>query len=698
MLFGPHDRLLLLQMFQTLLSLLELQACNSAIVWLLLLGLQAAAVFGTFLVDMAFSWLAMALTTVFVGRCLCPFVDPPPRCGYERPPRSRGSAAAPFYLLGATVWLPVLFQLVLDAGWAAVFDEGYGFVALLVMLQWWALGFAIALEKLRCTLERPPPWPDPPSLVPFGYARRWCKMSYPRHHRRFGQVSTYYLFDFPEHMPFVVALLGCWFAFAACLLGGVGDGVASLLGRRAKSSGQEKGSDRFASSSASSGKTASSSASSASTAPEIAVPDVTSGSQSECATISLMLNFGMALLGLCLTILGLCIFGHWAYRAIPFLLLLECCLALLALLCLALSYLLLPRAATRAVGNNLAQTWANSASIVLNRIRPSESLLRRYDECFGLEVWSQFYEAHPAVLTWMFRVGIYPFVVHDGIRWVLKRLVHTQRARFADQPKALDDRKLGDMLFNFVRLCKSALLSLSPWHQQLSDRLESQCTWMYLHPFKSYIMPFIQDYFDWVLLFKYKVWVPAYVDSTACNAEDAPQLGLSWRIRRHIKRVEAELRARGRHPDQFPSALPPPEPPPYIEEGWRVWFDAPWTLLMQVQFPQPEDTPTLDWWDTWTMPTWDEMVDDFVRDHNPSDFVRTTFLGSVPFGDDGVQDDKRKVTLPVGEARSKQQWRALLNYVEDPRCLAHPGLDGTPLIYDSGASVCISPNKDDFIS
>ena len=67
-------------------------------------------------------------------------------------------------------------------------------------------------------LEPPPPWPDPPTLVHFGYAQRWCKLSFPHHKRRFGQVSTYYLFDFPDHMPFVVAVLGCWFALAACLL------------------------------------------------------------------------------------------------------------------------------------------------------------------------------------------------------------------------------------------------------------------------------------------------------------------------------------------------------------------------------------------------------------------------------------------------------------------------------------------------
>ena len=49
-----------------------------------------------------------------------------------------------------------------------------------------------------------------------------------------------------------------------------------------------------------------------------------------------------------------------------------------------------------------------------------------------------------------------------------------------------------------------------------------------MHPFKRYITPFIQDYFDWVLLFKYNVLVPEYIDAENCNFDGAPQLGLGW--------------------------------------------------------------------------------------------------------------------------------------------------------------------------
>ena len=90
----------------------------------------------------------------------------------------------------------------------------------------------------------------------------------------------------------------------------------------------------------------------------------------------------------------------------------------------------------------------------------------------------------------------------------------------------------------------------------------------FLHPFKCYITPFIQDYFDWVSLFNYTVLVPEYVDAKGCNFDEAPQLDLGWRLRRHIRRVESKLRARGRHPAKFPTALQTPEPPPFIDEHW----------------------------------------------------------------------------------------------------------------------------------
>ena len=286
MLFGPHDRLFPLQMFQTLLSLVEFQVWCNLVAWLLLLGLKAVAVFGTRIVDIALSWPAMALVALYAGQRLCPFADPPPRRGYERPPRYRGTPAAPLYLVGSAIWFPILLELVLATGLDHWFDSGYGFVMLLVALQWWAMGIAISFETLRCTLEPPPPWPDPPFLMPIGYTRRWCTMTFPRHHCRYGQVSTYYFFDFPEHAPFVVGLLGCWIAFAACLLGGMGDVVASMFERRQKGSECERGSCPTVSSSASSDKTASSPALPDTTAPVTAVPVMTPLGPSRSATLS----------------------------------------------------------------------------------------------------------------------------------------------------------------------------------------------------------------------------------------------------------------------------------------------------------------------------------------------------------------------------------------------------------------------------
>ena len=152
MLFGPHDRLLLFQTFQTLLlpsfTSVKSQVWRSFFAWLLIYGLRALAVFGTLLVDTIFSWPVMGMVTVFAGQRLCPFADPP----MERPPRYKGSPAAPLCLVAGFIWFPLLLELLQTAGWEWWFDSGYGFVALLISLQWWILGIVFALEKLRCLL------------------------------------------------------------------------------------------------------------------------------------------------------------------------------------------------------------------------------------------------------------------------------------------------------------------------------------------------------------------------------------------------------------------------------------------------------------------------------------------------------------------------------------------------------------------
>jgi len=208
----------------------------------------------------------------------------------------------------------------------------------------------------------------------------------------------------------VVALLGCWFALAACLLDVLGDKAASLIVDRSKSSVKEKGScsvGKCAPSSAPAVTTASaSSALLDSTAPETAVPvdspgsqlEYDSGSQSECITFVLRRSCVPRWSCFAVTVSGLRIIGPWCYRVVPVLQLIEFCLALGALSLLLIGYLLLPKATL--------QQWLSCMIIhgrsALDKLHPSESIIQRYDKRFGLEVWSRFFEAHPSVLSWAY--------------------------------------------------------------------------------------------------------------------------------------------------------------------------------------------------------------------------------------------------------------------------------------------------------
>jgi hypothetical protein len=86
--------------------------------------------------------------------------------------------------------------------------------------------------------------------------------------------------------------------------------------------------------------------------------------------------------------------------------------------------------------------------------------------------------------------------------------------------------------------------------------------------------------------------------------------------------------------------------------------------------------------------TWNILVETFVYSHDPSDIVE--FLFGVSF------DRDRRISLPLGEAQEHDGMRTLL----EPRGL--PAYLGStmniPLIIDTGASICVSPCREDFIS
>ena len=221
--------------------------------------------------------------------------------------------------------------------------------------------------------------------------------------------------------------------------------------------------------------------------------------------------------------------------------------------------------------------------------------------------------------------------------------------------------------------------------------------WMSLRPFRFNITPFVRSYFDWDLLFRLEIHVPHYVDAPACTFTAPANNGLGWRLRRRIRRVEARLQQKGLVPHQFPSPLPPPEPPPFVREVWRPLFDSPWAILAQLPRPPAEPSEPLLAKTNACCPSWDTIVDEFIDSHDPSEIANIGSLGHAPLSQ---ADAVRQVSLPIGRARDFSQWRSLLSALAEGHLHAFSGRSGQDalLIIDSGASVCISPRREDFIS
>ena len=182
----------------------------------LCVSLQVLAIVGTPLIEGLCQTLlsngAMILATIVGGPWLCPL---------KLPPTPHRTPVNPFVVIGAVLWCPTLLNFLQSFGLTGWFGSGYGFVFLLVVLQCWLKDIYVAAEILRSSLAPRPPWPDPPMLIPFGYARRWCNLSFPHHNRRFGCVTTQHLNDFPEHTPFWLALLICFGSLCLICYGGL---------------------------------------------------------------------------------------------------------------------------------------------------------------------------------------------------------------------------------------------------------------------------------------------------------------------------------------------------------------------------------------------------------------------------------------------------------------------------------------------
>lgn len=139
-----------------------------------------------------------------------------------------------------------------------------------------------------------------------------------------------------------------------------------------------------------------------------------------------------------------------------------------------------------------------------------------------------------------------------------------------------------------------------------------------------------------------------------------------------------------------------------------------------AQFDVPS-TPAV----TFSTAPWSLFVEHFVSSHDPSRIVNVTLSGLPPVPE---ESDIPQISLPVGRARAFSTYRRLLDSqdiptdswlgrllgrssgsrlrrivrclftTDDARCLTGALRGDVPLIVDTGASVCITPCREDFVT
>ena len=249
-------------------------------------------------------------------------------------------------------------------------------------------------------------------------------------------------------------------------------------------------------------------------------------------------------------------------------------------------------------------------------------------------------------------------------------------------------------------------------HRLITAQPNEWSNWILFRPFYNNIVPFYQPYLDYVTLFKYSVLAPQY-EQDVDDVSDWSTDGLTWRTRRHIRRANAKAIKRGlyKSPQDVEQPRPPPEPPPLRHcywissiplsvEPWYRFEHLPHTLL--PAHPPVFDSDFYDVISDYLTISWEQRIDDFVSTFDPSAIVASLFLGTIPLHSTQDAHD-RKITIPVTRESILRlgyfhRFYALYHGLENNHVYRGATSDKTPLIIDTGASVCISPHRSDFIT
>ena len=264
---------------------------------------------------------------------------------------------------------------------------------------------------------------------------------------------------------------------------------------------------------------------------------------------------------------------------------------------------------------------------------------------------------------------------------------------------------------------------------------------LWTRPFHWHFAQYLPAYLQWREHVDNIAATSCYADGD-CGHFEAQQM-VSWRLRRLIRReterIQRKLNQLNTWLDPM-SPLPPPEPPP---PSWDIGF--PWEIeemwmhtILDTSADQDgagssnSSTPAgnSDEAPDWTVPGadayWTRLVANFVDSHNPAamaDFVFNNVFDSTVVETKSVTvnltaKSRRKLSAtppeptlyevdssrypsshPSTPPKSRKRiWaRLFVHSLELPRAYSGARSTGIPLIVDSGASVCITPRREDFI-